>query len=566
MINISSRTCAFFGSGVMLAASLTICTVARAGGQPCTQVTAAALNIAGLEISGSKLQDAGDGLPMHCIVTGAVNQRTGADGKSYAIRFELRLPAEWNGRFLHQVNGGNDGVVLPALGDKVDGLASGGTVGLARGFAVLSSDSGHSGADPANKPLGLAAGAAFGLDPQARRDYGYGADMTLSPIAKAIIAAHYGKMPDFSYMAGCSNGGRHTMVAAERMPDNYDGFLVGNPGFNLPKAAVQHAWDVQAFTGADPDIRKSITKDDAKLISAKITEACDALDGVKDGLTSNLEACQKTFDFSSLSCPAGQSEGCLAESKITALKRSFAGPKNSKGEALYSDWPVDGGVGTGNWRAWKIESPVAPWNNYPIIATMGAASLGYIFSTPPVAVEGTNEKLVESLLKYDFDEDAPKIYAKNAKYSESAMDFMTPPGVDDPKLAGLQKAGHKMIIYHGQADPVFSINDTIHWYDKLNTNAQGHADRFARLFTLPGGTHCGGGVTLEKFDALSALVDWVEKGKSPDQITASVNAANKEIPASWSPNRTRPLCPWPKYARYIAGDPEVAASFGCAAP
>jgi tannase/feruloyl esterase len=566
MINNSARARALFVSGVTLAASLTISTIALAGGQPCTQVTATALNIANLEISGSKMQDAGDGLPMHCIVTGVANERTGVDGKSYAIRFEMRLPAQWNGRFLHQVNGGNDGVVLPALGDKADGMASGGTVALTRGFAVLSSDSGHSGADPANKPLGLAAGAAFGLDPQARRDYGYGADIALSPIAKAIIAAHYGKKADYSYVSGCSNGGRHTMVAAERMPDNYDGFLVGNPGFNLPKAAVQHAWDLQAFTGADPDIRKSITKDDAKLISAKITEACDALDGVKDGLTSNLAACQKAFDFSSLSCPAGQSEGCLAESKITALKRSFAGPKNAKGEALYSDWPVDGGVGTGNWRAWKIESPVAPWNNYPIIATMGAASLGYIFSTPPATVEGTSEKLVESLLKYDFDKDAPKIYAKDAKYSESAMDFMAPPEVDDPHLSALRKAGHKMIIYHGQADPVFSINDTIRWYEKLDKNATGNAEDFVRFFALPGATHCGGGVTLEKFDALSALMDWVEKGKAPDQITASGNAANKEIPASWSPTRTRPLCPWPKYAKYIGGDAEMAASFSCAAP
>jgi pimeloyl-ACP methyl ester carboxylesterase len=566
MIVDSFRTRAHFVSGVTLAASLTISTIALAGGQPCMQITPAALNMAGFEISGSKMQEAGDGLPMHCIVTGVVNERSGADGKSYAIRFEMRLPVEWSGRFLHQVNGGNDGAVVPALGDKADGLASGGKVALARGFAVLSSDSGHSGADPANKPLGLAAGAAFGLDPQARRDYGYGADMTLSPIAKVIIAANYGKKPDYSYMAGCSNGGRHTMVAAERMPDNYDGFLVGNPGFNLPKSAIQHAWDVQAFAGADPDIRRSITKEDARLISAKITEACDALDGVKDGLTSNLAACQKTFDFSSLSCPAGQNQGCLAESKITALKRSFAGPKNSKGETLYSDWPVDGGVGTGNWRAWKVESPVAPWNNYPIIATMGAASLGYIFSTPPVAVEGTSEKLVESLLKYDFDKDAPKIYAKDAKYGESAMEFMAPPEVDDPQLSALRKAGHKMIIYHGQADPVFSLNDTIRWYEKLDKNANGNASDFVRFFALPGGTHCGGGVTLEKFDALSALTDWVEKGKAPDQITASVNAANKEIPASWSPNRTRPLCPWPKYAKYIGGDVETAASFSCAAP
>ncbi|MGY8681004.1 tannase/feruloyl esterase family alpha/beta hydrolase [Bradyrhizobium sp. UFLA05-153] len=554
-------------SAVALAALLGSTALARAEGEGCSPVTSASLSVPGVEIVASKLQEAGNSLPKHCIVTGLANQRTGADGKSYAIQFELRLPAEWNGRFLHQVNGGNDGVVVPALGDKPDGWASGGTVPLARGFAVLSSDSGHSGSDPANKPLGLAAGAAFGLDPQARRDYGYSADMTLSPVAKKIIALHYGRQPDRSYMAGCSNGGRHAMVAASRMPENYDGFLVGNPGFDLPRAAVQHAWDVQALLKADPDLRKSITKEEAQTIASRITEACDALDGAKDGLTSNLAACQKAFDFKILVCAPGQTNACLPEAKVDALRTSLAGPKNSKGEALYSDWPLDGGIGTGNWRAWKVESPVAPWNNFPIIATMGAVSLNYIFSTPPVAVEGSNEKLIDALKAYDFDKDAPKIFAKDGPFTESAMDFMTPPDVDDPKLAGLQKAGRKMLIYHGQADPVFSVNDTIRWYDRLNKNAQGNANNFARLFTMPGGTHCGGGVTLDKFDALTALTDWVEQGKAPERIVASINPANKEVPAAWSPGRTRPLCPYPTYAAYSGqGDIEDAANFVCKAP
>ncbi|WFU40656.1 tannase/feruloyl esterase family alpha/beta hydrolase [Bradyrhizobium sp. CB82] len=554
-------------SAVALAALLGSTALVRAEGAGCSPVTTASLSVSGVEIVASKLQEADNGLPKHCIVTGLANQRTGADGKSYAIQFELRLPAEWNGRFLHQVNGGNDGVVIPALGDKPDGWTSGGTVPLARGFAVLSSDSGHSGSDPANKPLGLAAGAAFGLDPQARRDYGYAADMTLSPVAKKIIALHYGRQPDRSYMAGCSNGGRHAMVAASRMPENYDGFLVGNPGFDLPRAAVQHAWDVQAFLKADQDLRKSITKEDAQLVASRITEACDALDGAKDSLTSNLAACQKAFDLKSLVCAPGQTKSCLSEAKVDALKTSLAGPKNSKGEALYSDWPLDGGIGTGNWRAWKVESPVAPWNNFPIIATMGAASLNYIFSTPPVAVEGSSDKLIDALKAYDFDKDAPKIFAKDGMFTESAMDFMTPPDVDDPKLADLQKAGHKMLIYHGQADPVFSVNDTIRWYDRLNKNALGNANNFARLFTMPGGTHCGGGVTLDKFDALTALTDWVEQGKAPERIVASINPANKEVPAAWSANRTRPLCPYPSFAAYSGtGDVEDAANFVCKTP
>jgi hypothetical protein len=104
---------------------------------------------------------------------------------------------------------------------------------------------------------------------------------------------------------------------------------------------------------------------------------------------------------------------------VNALKTSLAGPTNSKGEALYSDWPLDGGIGTGNWRAWKVESSVPPWNNYPIIATMGAASLNYIFSTPPVAVEGSNDKLIDALKAYDFDKDAPKIFARDGTFTES---------------------------------------------------------------------------------------------------------------------------------------------------
>ena len=251
---------------------------------------------------------------------------------------------------------------------------------------------------------------------------------------------------------------------------------------------------------------------------------------------------------------------------LPLLPMSFAGPKNSKGEALYSDWPVDGGVGTGNWRMWKVESPIPAWNNYPIIATMGAASLDYIFSTPPVAAEGSSDKLVNVLMSYDFDKDAPKIYAKQEPFSESAMDFMAPPSVDDPKLPAFQNGSRKMLIYHGQSDPVFSINDTIRWYEKLNRNVPGGANGFARLFAIPGNTHCGGGIALEKFDALGALMAWVETGKAPDQITASVNKANKEIPSSWSADRTRPLCPWPKYAKYVSGDVEAAASFTCAEP
>jgi Tannase and feruloyl esterase len=173
---------------------------------------------------------------------------------------------------------------------------------------------------------------------------------------------------------------------------------------------------------------------------------------------------------------------------------------------------------------------------------------------------------MKSLLAYNFDQDAPKIFAKTDAFPQSAMEFMTPPDADNPKLTQFRELRRKMIIYHGQADPVFSIDDTIRWYDRLNANLDGKAEAEVRLFAVPGMTHCSDGLTLDKFDALTALVDWVEKGKAPDSIVAAVDPANKEIPASWSPNRTRPLCPWPKYAKYAGGDPESASSFECAAP
>ena len=532
----------------------------------CAAIDAAALGQNGLEITAMKFVAADGDQPPHCLLTGSLDKRTREDGHAYAIGFEMRLPVAWNGRFLHQLNGGNDGEVVPALGGTAPFSAFGGTSPLARGFAVLSSDSGHSGRDPANKDFGAVAGAAFGLDPQARRDYGYSADLRLAPVARAIITAHYGRKADYSYMVGCSNGGRHAMVDAARMPEQYDGFLVGNPGFDLPKAAVQHAWDVQHLLKIDSDIRKTITHDDVKLIDRRILDVCDALDGLNDGLTTNLRACSKAFDFDRLACAFGENENCLPPVKASGLKAMFGGPRNSKGEQLYSDWPIDAGIGTGNWRAWKIESPVAAWNNYPIISVMGAASLAMIFTTPPTKIGGSNAELVDFLAKFDFDRDAPKIYRTAGEFTQSAMDLMTPPDVAAPKLEGLRQAGRKMIIYHGQADPVFSVNDTIAWYEKLDANTGGKADANVRLFTVPGVTHCGGGAGLDRFDALTALTDWVEKSKPPETIVASATPGNKDIPPDWSPTRTRPLCPWPKIARYVSGDPEAAASFTCTAP
>ncbi len=546
---------------------------AKAKPMACEQFTTAILGQSDVTIKSAK-DATGKGDVPACIVKGAADARTGADGKAYALDFEMRLPKSWNGRFLHQVNGGNDGKVVKADGGGGLLNAVGGVSALARGFAVLSSDEGHQGKDAANASWRLGQGTAFGIDPQARDDYGYVGDATLGPLGKAIIARFYGVKPATSYMVGCSNGGRHAMVAAARFPGRYNGFVAGDPGFDLPRAALQHAWDVQSFMIANPDVQKAFSPTDLALISRKVVEVCDKLDGVADGIVGDIRACQKIFHLSSLQCKGAKTDTCLAPAQVKALTRAFGGPRNSKGQQLYATWPYDSGLGGRNWRFWKLYSGIAPWGNNSLIAVMGAASLASIFTTPPTPTTGDPVALVNFLAHFNFDKDAPKIYAKGTytvdgkviTYRDSAWDFMTPPHVDNPHLAALAASGHKLIIYQGQSDPVFSFDSITRWYEHLNANDKGKAAQFARLFAVPGMNHCEGGPATDGFDALSAVVDWAEKGKVPHRLIAHVRAANREVPADWSPKRTRPLCPWPKIARYKGGDIESATSFVCELP
>ena len=410
---------------------------AAAKPKPCSDMTTGLVHLDRVRIVSAVATPASNGQPAACVLVGAANERTGADGKTYALGFELRLPDTWNGRFLHQVNGGNDGEIIPAIGNPKEMNAVGGVSALSRGFAVLSSNEGHDGGDPANASFGLGAGAAFGLDPQARRDYGYSGDLTLGPIAKAIIATYYGAPAARSYIMGCSNGGRHAMVAASRAGEAYDGFVAGDPGFALPRAAVQHAWDVQSFLTIGPDIRQSFSASDMALIASKVADVCGGLDGApKDGFVYDIRACQKAFHLADLQCSGGKTDACLSNAQVAALTRAFAGPVNSKGEALYSDWPFDAGMSSANWRFWKVSSGIPPWHGNSLIATMGAASLSEIFTTPPTPTKGDPDSLVAFLAHFDFDRDAPKIYVKgrfnvdghDVDFSESAWEFMTPPG------------------------------------------------------------------------------------------------------------------------------------------
>jgi hypothetical protein len=538
-----------------------------AGKMACVDLGRTAFDIAGLKIETTKTVSMGDLIGKsdkspnsHCVLRGQIGAHTGSDGQPYAISFELRLPDDWNGDFVHQFNGGNDGFVVPALGQVMGGDRSKTALGM--GFAVVSSDSGHDAL--AIKDAGLAGGARFGLDPQARRDYGYSAIETLNPAALKIVETYYGKPVRFRYGIGGSNGGRHALVEAARMPGAFNGLLVGYPGYNLPKAAIQHAWDVQAMKPITGDIRTAFSPAAMNVLKKGILASCDALDGLVDGFIADSAACQKTFDIAKLECKAGQTDDCLSAAQIKALSTMEKGPHNSKGEQLYSPWIWDTGMASNNWRGWKLEGGKALDGTVamPRIVALGAPSLAYVFMTPPVKIGGTPDEVENFLLNFSFDTDAPKIFAKTAEYPESSYEFMVPPGADNPDLAAFRDAGGKMIVFHGNSDPVFSVVDTIAWYKKLDANNGGKAKNFARFYEVPGMPHGAGGPSTDDFDMFTAMVDWVEHGKAPEAIVAGVTPSNKEGQEALG-DVTRKLCPYPQVARYIGSDPKSADSFAC---
>jgi len=509
-------------------------------------------------VSGAAVSDDPRAGP-HCVLRGAVNERMGTDGKPYAIGFEMRLPDRWNGRYFHQVNGGNDGAVVPAYGGLGGNQPDN---ALARGYATLSSDSGHDG--QANRDAGLVGGNLFGFDHQARLDYGYAANVTLTPLAKAIVERYYGRRPEYSYMVGCSNGGRHALVGATRLAQEFDGFLAGAPGYNLPQVGLQHAWDIQSFSQADPDVKSAFSRDIMRVVADGVRAQCDALDGAADGSVGALAACRQTFDLDRLTCNASSATGCLKPPQVAALKRAFAGPTDQSGRRLYASWLFDTGLASNDFRTWKLESPIPGFEGSPLIATLGAGSLAQVFTTPPTAVTGTPQALLAYLRAFDFDRDAPKIEATTPAYPVSSMDFMAPTDWRNPRLAELKAAGGKVIVYHGVSDGAFSAQSTIDWYEKVRANNSGDVSDFARFYPVPGMAHCGGGPSTDRFDAFSALVAWVEQDTAPGNLIAAARADNAELPASWSKTRTRPLCDWPQVARYRGtGDLESAASFAC---
>jgi feruloyl esterase len=475
---------------------------------------------------------------------------------------------------------------------------------LYQGYAVITQNSGHVGLLDQFGNIKDVAGDqnnGFGYDPQARYDYGYQQTGTMTPIAKAILTAFYGAGPLYSYYLGCSNGGREAMVASQRWGDMFDGIVAGDPGFRLPHAAIAESWVSQQFAAAaqavlpgsntsghngNPNLAAAASAADLNLVGQLVLRTCDALDGLQDGMIFNTAACQKAFDpatLSQLQCPGAKTATCLLPEQIAAIRNVFAGPTDSEGHALYSAWPYDVGIPDAKWMMWTtgviadyvIGTQTIPVPFIALNTTLGATSAMYLFSTPP------NPSL--NLFTVSMDDLNTAIHATDSDYTQSAVEYME---ATDTALTQFTAHNGKIIYYHGGSDPVFSMYDTVNYYDRLTAAHGPTTTDFARLFLVPGMNHCAGGLhTLDSFDPLTAISTWVEQGKAPDSILAR-NSNTVQIPAIFPapgplgpaspaspPNTylpttwTRPLCPYPEFAQYSgAGDVSLASSFTCTAP
>jgi feruloyl esterase len=505
-------------------------------------------------VSAGTLVQAGQPVPEHCRVTGYMFQRVSpADGKTYSIKFEMRLPKAWNGRFFHQGNGGIDGSVVTANVSFGGGAL---TSTLLQRFAVLSSDAGHTLAQ---------GGPAFGLDPQARLDYGYQAVGKLTPMAKQALAEAYGRGPDRSYFGGCSNGGRHTLVAAARYTDEYDGYLAGSPGYNLPIAALANIFGAQRYASvatADPStpagLNSAFTATERNMVAQAVLARCDALDGAVDGMIQNPRTCQRVFDFMRdvPTCTGARDGTCLTQAQKIAIAPIFSGATTSNGAPFYAPFYFDAGIGASGIPFWEYTAPLQ----------LDSGAVGVIFKVPPSLLALTNGPAFT--LGANIDTTLAELYATNAMFTEAAMSFMTPP--DAKNMNALRARGAKILVYHGNSDQIFSVEDTEAWYRGIDRSSGNRAAEFARLYRVPGMGHCSGGPATDQADFITPLVSWVEHGIAPGSIQASARGAgnpggvNPDLPASWAPNRTRPLCPFPSVARYDgAGDVEQASSWTC---
>jgi feruloyl esterase len=483
------------------------------------------------QVKSNEIRSDGFAMPEHCVIQGEMFPRIGQDNVRYSIGFELRVPLVWNRRFVFQGGGGVDGILRPALGTLRPGVIP----ALSQGAAVVSSDMGHQGTNNRD--------ARFGLDSQARIDWGYNALDKVTLISKAIIQHFYGELPQYAYFIGASGGGRQGMILAQRFPKHFDGIVTGAPILEQHLAQVGSMQMLQEFTAISPKnekgerlLSKSFSDSDLKLIATGVLKQCDQLDGIVDGLIENYAAC--AYSVKELQCTHEKNDACLSAEQVHAFDKVMAGPRSSNGTLLYPPIPWDSIIGDRSWRTTMIGSSSTGVSN---ASKSTNQSIKYVFMTPP----DPNF----DYLKFDLDKDGEKLLA-SAKFSASnSVDY-----------AGFKDRNGKHLVYVGMGDPLINPAGVIRWYQQLIKANEGLSatQKFARLFIVPGMSHTTGGKALDVFDPVTAIYEWVEKNSEPEELIATGAAF---------PGRVRSICSYPKISKYKGnGSADIANNFKCEIP
>ena len=422
------------------------------------------------------------------------------------MKIEVWLPGAsgWNGKFQAVGNGGWTGSI--AYSAMVEALG--------RGYATSSTDTGHVGGS-----------ASFALGhPEKVVDFGYRSVHEMSAAAKRVVAAYYGDAPRLSYWNGCSAGGRQGLKEAQRYPADFDGIVAGAPAADWTGRASQ-AMRVSRIQHADE--ASYIPPAKYALVHNAVLEACDAGDGVRDGVLENPTLCK--FDPKVLECKGSDDATCLTAPQVAAARQIYASAMNPKTKREITGLQPGSELG---WATWGGAQPLGISSDLFKFVVFKDANWDYRtfnFDTDIVLAEQTDAGTINAL---------------------------------ETSLKPFFDHGGKLLHYHGWSDPQISPGNSVAYYKSVLETAGGSGksrDSY-RLFMVPGMAHCGGGEGPNTFDAVSALEQWVEKGQAPDRIVASRMRDGKV-------DRTRPLCPYPQVATYKGtGNTDDAASFVCKAP
>jgi len=438
------------------------------------------------------------GLPAFCRVAATLNPSSDSD-----IKIEVWMPAaNWNGKFQAVGNGAFTGSINYAQMAPA----------LARGYATSSTDTGHAGNT-----------GSFALGhPEKAVDFGWRAVHEMTLASKAIVAAYYSSGPRLSYWNGCSAGGRQALKEAQRFPGDYDGIIAGSPGLDWTGRAAQAVRGAQRL--ADQSAR--LTPEKAQLLHKAVVNACDAVDGVTDGLLADPSKC--TFDPGVLQCKGSDDAGCLTAAQVKTVRTLYSPLANSRTKRETAGLQRGSELG---------------WTDLGWTASARATGLDqfryFVFKDASWTVDRFNPQA--DLARADDADDG----------ALNALDVNLKPFID---------RGGKLIQYHGWSDPQISPGNSVQYYESVMKSLGTKVQDSYRLFVAPGMGHCRGGEGPNVFDAVAALEQWVEQKKAPNQIVAS-HATSGAV------DRTRPLCPYPQIAKYSgSGSIDDAANFSCKLP